>query len=96
VNVGSRASKQAFRIRDNVANSAWNFAVWSAIPWGARINDPSSAEFRFGEHRFDNSNFGLVVVGNSAAGVHAARWASNSGAVNNTTEQDYGLISSVI
>lgn len=92
--VGSHAGKRAFWINDGV-NSATDFFVMSAVPWGAHINTSVSPnEFRFGEYRFDNTNFGLVVVGNSAAGVHAARWASNSSGAN-FAEATYSFIDNI-
>jgi len=90
VTVGSKASKTAF----NITNSPFNMLVTSnIIGWGAHINNSASPNaFRFGTYRFDNTNFGLVVVGNSATGTHAARWASNSCGPD-FSEKDYAFIS---
>ncbi len=91
VEVGSKASKQAWHILDT-ASSASALGFLTAVSWGAHLNNstPPNA-FRFGTYRYDNTNFGLVVVGNSASGVHAARWASNSSGT--FAEKDYAFIS---
>jgi hypothetical protein len=93
VEVGSKAGKEAFHIFDS-AGSAATLGFLTAVSWGAHItNSTVPNPFRFGTYRYDNTNFGLVVVGNSASGVHAARWASNSSGT--FAEKDYAFIGSV-